>query len=71
MGRIEGFRINGFRGWIVFRWGAKDGRDIPVYNRKAYRKARWKKKSERLAPGYWEQNVKQSFEQWAEKQEEK
>ena len=57
-------------GFIFFRMScSKDGRDIPVYDRKAYRKARWKRKSERLAPGYWEQNVKQTFEQWAEKQE--
>ena len=37
---------------------AKDGRDIPVYYRKAYKKARHKRKSERLAPGYWETFVK-------------
>ena len=57
-------------GLIFFRvCCSKDGRDIPVYDRKAYKKARWKRKSERLAPGYWEQNVKQTFEQWAEKSE--
>ena len=42
---------------IWFRF-AKDGRDIPVYYRKAYKKARHKRKSERLSPGYWETFVK-------------
>jgi hypothetical protein len=37
---------------IWFRM-ARDGRDIPVYFRKAYRKARHRRASERLAPGYW------------------
>ena len=43
--------------WIWFR-AAKDGRDIPVYYRKAYKKARYKRKSERMAPGFWESYVK-------------
>ena len=37
---------------IWFRF-AKDGRDIPVYFRKEYKKTRYKRASERLAPGYW------------------
>ena len=44
---------------IWFRF-AKDGRDIPVYYRKAYKKARHKRKSERLARGYWDTFVKRS-----------
>jgi len=46
-----------FEAMIWFRF-AKDGRDIPVYYRKAYKKARHKRKSERLSPGYWETFVK-------------
>ena len=45
---------------IYFRQ-AKDGRDIPVYFRKGYKKARYKKASERLAPGYWKMCVAKSF----------
>ena len=41
---------------IWFRM-AKDGRDIPVYDRKTYKKARYKRASERLAPGYWKSCV--------------
>jgi hypothetical protein len=43
--------------WIWFRL-SKDGRHIPVYNRKSYRKARYKRKSERLAPEFWDVYVK-------------
>ena len=32
-------------------------RDVPLYLRKAYKKARHKRKSERLAPGYWRSYV--------------
>ena len=44
----------------------RDGRDIPVYFKKGYKKARVKRASERLAPGHWEQNVARTFEQWYE-----
>ena len=47
-------------GMIWFRF-AKDGRDIPVYYRKAYKKARHKRKSERLSPGYWDAFVKGEY----------
>ena len=43
---------------IWFRIGAKDGRDIPVYFRKGYKKARVKRQSERWAPGFWKAFVK-------------
>ena len=39
------FRINGQR-------------DIPVYERKNYKKARVKRQSERLMPGHWDLYVK-------------
>ena len=39
---------------------AKDGYNIPFYVRKSYKKARHKRKSERLAPGYWDYFVKKS-----------
>lgn len=42
---------------IWFR-SARDGRDIPVYIRKSYKKARYKRASERCAPGYWNWFVK-------------
>lgn len=32
--------------------------DVPLYKRKAYRKARFKRASERMAPGYWKACVK-------------
>lgn len=41
---------------IWFRMGPE--RDYPLYLRKAYKKARHKRKSERLAPGYWDSYVK-------------
>ena len=46
---------------MIFFRSSKDGRDIPVYFRKQYKKARYKKASERMSPGYWEQFVKVAF----------
>lgn len=38
---------------MIYFCSAKDGRDIPVYFRKTYKKARNKRRSERHAPRYW------------------
>lgn len=46
---------------IWFRMGPD--RDYPLYLRKAYKKARHKRKSERLAPGYWDSCVKGNQDQ--------
>ena len=38
--------------WIWFITN-KIGLSCPIYYRKAYKKARFKRKSERMAPGFW------------------
>lgn len=45
--------------YIWFRFPKYDW-DVPVYERKAYKKARFRRKSERLAPGYWETFVRRN-----------
>lgn len=40
----------------------KKGMDIPVYDRKAYKKARVKRQSERMCPGHWDMFVKGKYD---------
>lgn len=42
---------------MIWFTNASDGRTIPVYYRKAYKKSRHRRKSERLAPGFWAKYV--------------